>query len=363
MGIGSTLCQFGRLLDEWDSEGVTIDAVTVADETGLGSGVSQTAEVTLSLPLQSSDDDSLFDCTPQVTDEGAISLTLEADVTVPDTVDQFVDIEVTDATVHADGTVAVTVSTTVSDTDESGGGQPSDSAGQSTERWSRADESSNHETAEPEQSTCGGGDNAPSRDEQVTSTGSDRQGDSRNDDSGTSSRTGGRSRNVPPFRDPELLQEVYDAHDTFAEMAEALDMDVTGETVRRYMIDYDIHQPNSYRTSNESGPTTRSSEQSPETDHAQEAVVISDGIGLPENVSVEDLIETVNRSNTIYEVKEDLDLERTEAHEMLKELNLIDLVLGRLSNDAGREITRQDVIDRLRNVSATRQRDDAVPAT
>ncbi len=49
----------------------------------------------------------------------------------------------------------------------------------------------------------------------------------------------------PPYRDPECLAAVYDSEDTFAEMTDALGVDVTPQTVRRYMIDHDIHEPRS----------------------------------------------------------------------------------------------------------------------
>lgn len=45
------------------------------------------------------------------------------------------------------------------------------------------------------------------------------------------------------YRDPERLRTVYEEYDTFAEMTEALDVDVTPQTVRRYMIKYGIHEP------------------------------------------------------------------------------------------------------------------------
>ena len=113
------------------------------------------------------------------------------------------------------------------------------------------------------------------------------------------------------------------------------------------MIDYNIHQPNSYNQSD--GPTASDDEFGDE-----EAIVLSDGIGLPDSVSVEELIETVNQSNTIHEVKEDLDMERKEAHGMLKELNLVSVVMGRLANDAGREMQREDIVEHLREVSQQR---------
>ncbi|NHN46546.1 hypothetical protein G9464_02900 [Halostella sp. JP-L12] len=50
---------------------------------------------------------------------------------------------------------------------------------------------------------------------------------------------------LPPYRDPDRLQEVYELYSSFAEMTDALDVDVTPQTVRRYMIKYDIHEPSS----------------------------------------------------------------------------------------------------------------------
>lgn len=49
---------------------------------------------------------------------------------------------------------------------------------------------------------------------------------------------------VPAYKDPEALQAVYEQYDSFPEMTEALGVDVTSETVRRHMIEYDIHNPN-----------------------------------------------------------------------------------------------------------------------
>jgi hypothetical protein len=49
----------------------------------------------------------------------------------------------------------------------------------------------------------------------------------------------------PPHHDPERLREVYEAHDTFAEMTDALGVDVTAQTVRHHMIKHGIHEPRS----------------------------------------------------------------------------------------------------------------------
>jgi len=290
MGIDSTFRRLGRFLDEWDRGETTVHTVTVTDCADAGADEGVTAEVEVSVPLATPEDGSEGAvCTPEIGPDGTLTLNLETDVPVPASSDGAVDIEPVDASFGSDGAVTVTCSGTVAVGD----------AGET----------------------------------RTTSRGVGLE---------TESTDGGVDDDRPPFKNPELLQEVYDAHDTFAEMAEALDMDVTGETVRRYMIDYNIHQPDSY-SSNEATAAD-----------GGEAVVLSDGIGLPDNVSVEALIETVNRSNTIHEVKEDLDMERKEAHEMLKELNLVSVVMGRLANDAGREMQREDIVEHLREVSQQR---------
>ncbi|MEZ3163900.1 hypothetical protein ABNG03_03435 [Halorubrum sp. RMP-47] len=50
---------------------------------------------------------------------------------------------------------------------------------------------------------------------------------------------------LPPYRDPDRLAAVYDPDATFAEMTDALGVDVTPQTVRRYMIEHDVHEPTS----------------------------------------------------------------------------------------------------------------------
>lgn len=205
-----------------------------------------------------------------------------------------------------------------------------------------------------------------------------------NDGRATSDRTGsgdgrepvghqpvGRDRSVPPFRDPELLAAVYDAHETFAEMATALDMDVTAETVRRYMIDAGVHQPASYdtggtdsdddvsdagesATDSDRGGSTEEGDPPDSTDIDESPVVLADGIGLPNDITVETLVETVKRSNTVHEVERAVGVDHDDALELLRELNLLDLVVGRLATEAERDISRAEVVERLREASTTR---------
>jgi len=192
------------------------------------------------------------------------------------------------------------------------------------------------------------------------------------------SRIPWRDQGVPPFRDPELLAEVYDSCDTFAEMTDALGMDVTAETVRRYMIDHGIHEPDSYDTGGDDPGDGDDPVEADDDDSADvgddaptgadedadredgvgsvagpEPIVVADGIGLPEDVTVETFIETVRRSNTIREVRRDVGVEREDALELLRELNLLDLVVGRMAVEGERDISREEIVGRLREASAT----------
>jgi len=52
---------------------------------------------------------------------------------------------------------------------------------------------------------------------------------------------------VPAYKNPDALQAVYEKYSSFPEMTDALGVDVTSETVRRHMIEYDIHDPDDTR--------------------------------------------------------------------------------------------------------------------
>ena len=69
-------------------------------------------------------------------------------------------------------------------------------------------------------------------------------------------------RTVPAYKDPDKLKYVYDKYSSFPEMTDALGVDVTSETVRRHMVEYDIHDPDdtkpeSYIDTNQSKKTDK----------------------------------------------------------------------------------------------------------
>lgn len=304
MSIDSTLCQLGRFLDEWAQEEASVRSVTVSEDESVSGET--LAEVTLDLPVVGSEAGGSVGCTPSVTPDGDLALTLETGLPVGNTETHEAEVEPVDAEFRPDGTV--TVSLTVSGIDK--------------------------QSERPAVSSGGVSRREPTEDEP------------------TGASATSETQKIPPFRDPDRLQEVYETHETFAEMAESLDMDVTGETVRRYMIDNDIHQPDSYE-STETAESPATADSSGTADQPEMPVRL-DGVGLPDGVTTEELIETVSDANTIYEVEEELGMERMEAHSMLKDLNMVDLVLGRLSNDTSRDTTREDVVERLQDISQAR---------
>jgi len=307
MGVGSELQELGRYLDDCERRGEAVESLDLAEVTGVDD---QQLRANLELTVSVDDHaDGTRLCDPRVGPDGTVRFALDSTACLPLRTDHDVGVEPVDAVLDAGGMVTVTLAATVPDaSDQQTGG--------SSEESGAFDDATGAEYDEP------------ARDEFDDS--ADVDGTTRPGTDGPSS-----DRGVPPFKNPELLADVYESCDTFAAMAEELPMDVTGETVRRYMIEHDIHEPDTYQTGSAGQP-----------------IALSDGIGLPEDVTVETLIETVKNSSTIYEVKQDIDIEREDALEMLQELNLLNLVVGRLGSEREREITREDVVDCLREASA-----------
>jgi len=180
------------------------------------------------------------------------------------------------------------------------------------------------------------------------------------------------SDSVPAYKDPEALRAAYDACDTFPEMTEALDADVTSETVRRYMVEYDIHDPTD--TTPQAGGLTLSdvqadseadtdatppAEPDPSDDRAgddgqpeepdglgarsvaellaeadsqdSDDNLVADGLGISQDLTVAELAQTVTQSTSLHEATQRLGLSQTHARRLLSELDLLDLVTHRLA--------------------------------
>jgi hypothetical protein len=417
MTVGSALREFGGFLDEIErAEPVRRVRLTGPTRSDADGTTSLTAEVELALSTARSngsvashaDAGHLSLATTTVDSNGRLRLSLEsADSFLPATTDRIT-VDPGSVTVADDGSLVVVLTVSVRTDDAPVASQAGTADGVASERTDGGDVVRQNPAESPREE-CADAQDAP---ESVR-----------------------RDRDVPPFRDHELLEAVYESCETFAEMVDELGMDVSAETVRRYMIDAGIHEPNSYDTdaddadaddtdtdasaddadvgsdvdaevdgdtdtvaSSDTAPgtvdPTTSGAIGPRSDAATDQgtvlepagatdraggpdggptrtrgaaegdgdgeaetpaspVVLTDGIGLPNDVTVERLIETVKRSGTVYEVTRDIGVERDDAIDILRELNLLDLVVGRLATEAERDISRGEVIERLREASAT----------
>lgn len=195
----------------------------------------------------------------------------------------------------------------------------------------------------------------------------------------------------PAYKDPERLRQVYEAHDTFPEMTEALGVDVTPKTVRNYMVEHGIHDPeinkrNGESASSDADEAATAAAGAAEEDGVEgteaadacartgapdaggtpadgngssggladaepvgEEVVRSDGLGFPAGVTMQDLKRSVRSASTLYDVRRELGVDHEQARTLLKELNLLDLVYGRLVDEPGGEVSMDEIDERIRS--------------
>ncbi|WP_255197562.1 hypothetical protein [Halorarius litoreus] len=165
------------------------------------------------------------------------------------------------------------------------------------------------------------------------------------------------SDDVPYYKNYDLLAAVYEEHDTFAEMTEALGVDVTPATVREHMVKHGIH-PTASDTEDEAGPDSRDDTDADPHDDAdldasdddsRSVTIEADGYGLPERVTVESLAHAVQSSRTLYEVQTTLGLDRSTTRSLLTDFDLLDLVVSRLAADHSTEL--EEVVDRIHAAS------------
>jgi hypothetical protein len=385
MGTGSALRELARFLDDCERSGAVESVVLAdcADPTGAGE---LTATLDVALSIGSPDDEptgteAISLRTAGVDADGRLRFSFESTGSIVPTADHDVEVEPTDASIEPDGTVTVSLSASVTDDgpaapDSAGSGSTDGAdavaadrstdggvvpAGDASDDGAIADEHTGATAVEDAPREAGASGSAVAGSDESTAAKNDESTAAKNDEP-TPATVPWRDRGVPPFRDPDLLADVYDSCDTFAEMTDALGMDVSPETVRRYMIDHGIHEPDSYDTGSEGSspgvegqpePTAGDGEPEPEPGSGSGSpVVLADGIGLPDDVTVERLIGTVESSNTVYEVGRDVGVDREDALDMLRELDLLDLVVGRLATEAERDISREEIVERLRRTAA-----------
>ena len=193
-------------------------------------------------------------------------------------------------------------------------------------------------------------------------------------------RVHGGDDDRPAHRDTDALREVYARHDTFAEMTEALGVDVTPQAVRQQMIRRGIHDPDSTtdaRSTTDETPTTDDDHEDADTDGEREvddeqrsdpdpdapastaqaldaAFEDLDGegfgtdLGVDVDVDPRKLAVAVEGSSTLYEVQRELGLGSEETQDVLSAFDLLDLVMGRVATREDREERKAEIPERIR---------------
>ena len=360
MSLGGTFGLLGQLFDHWEEEHWTISHVGLAD--GVASVEEVRTQVELRAPVYTLIDRESerrsAEASVSIDDNGGLAYTVRTPLVPNDVLPRGTRVDTKDVELTDDGSFVVSLIVSISaDADFASGADTFDRGSSDAASESASDERTRSSNGSAVRANRGVIDEHSTTAENEIGTSTD--------------KTVERYRpEVPAYEDTEYLSDVYDAFDTFAEMAAEVDMDVTDETIRRYMIDAGVHEPTQYNTGSGSadsdatpsvvdgesegsgvhesttgGSTTSRGEETP--------VVATDGIGLPEGLSVDEFVEIVRNSRTLYEVQREMGVERTTARELLMEYNLLDFVMGQLALESELYVTRAEVIDRIReSVSA-----------
>ncbi|MEF8838580.1 MAG: hypothetical protein V5A24_07010 [Haloarculaceae archaeon] len=300
-----------------------------------------------------------------------------------------------EATVTADGEIVLSIDLLVEPPDARGGlpdapsGQDS---GSNRGEVSSTTRSGGGTSVEVAGETRDGGA-AGASDDAAPPAGDGQKSDER--DASPDSLAAARDASIPPFEDVAYLRRLYERCDTFAEMSQRIEMDVSAETVRRYMTDAGVHQPECYGDAetetakadekDERGPETalangKGAEGHPATgggvpsgapaaDAGASATVdseagtegtgdlppdehlVADGLGLPADLDLRDVVDAVVEARCLYDVTRSLDLDQERTRDLLVQLNLLDLVSHRLSAVQEEETSFEDVAARIRQCS------------
>lgn len=161
----------------------------------------------------------------------------------------------------------------------------------------------------------------------------------------------------PAYRDPDRLAAVYESEDTFPEMRDALDADVSAQTVRRHMIRHGIHDPDDPAPAHSDAadgedleaPSADGSVEGTEDDRAVVDLVDVD-LSIPADLDLGTLRQCVEAADTLYDVQQRFGIDRETARELLAAFDLLELVHGRVATKRERDRLK-DEIDR--RISAT----------
>lgn len=190
------------------------------------------------------------------------------------------------------------------------------------------------------------------------------------DDGTDADRQPSNDSEPPRDEDPEALRTVYEECDSFRKMRDALGSDVTPETIRRRMVSYGIHTvpsddedestepkgtPSNDSNADESDGTSPSlsdvlsEDTTPIKQDAKEPVLPDGGNAI--DLSINELVDVVQSSNTIYQAHQRLELDQDQTRRLLKKLDLINLVTGRIATLEDRSVTREEIEGRIRTAA------------
>ncbi|GGK72988.1 hypothetical protein [Haloarcula sebkhae] len=364
MGIHTAFTALAEVIDAYESRGRSIKTVEASPADTGDAVLDVTVAMPVSLRSGGGADEGLTPETARLTGSGDLEVTFSPSATeLQSTAGAALSIGDASATVTDDG-LLLTVQLTIDAT-----GAPDEAAsvdcGPSLTAADIAD-------SEPVSEGGDGSQENPQSDGAATQS-------RRGNDSGSDPFAAVRDDSVPPYEDTDYLQALYDECDNFREIAEQIQMDVSSETVRRYMIEADIHVPNTYDTSSddeeepstESGASDEDTNQSGAMDEGEQVTVaepvsaesatsveesvgelpdeqlVTDGIGLPAAVQLQDVADAVVESDTVYEVQRRLSLDRGQTRDLLEELNLLDLVLCRLADEPDHAVSYGTVASRI----------------
>jgi len=372
MGLQASFGVISRIVEQYESGGRSVKQLEATVDDG-GDLFHVVLDVPVSLCAASGDGaaPSLTPETATLTDGGGLAVEFAGSdlAALPDAVREAVSASEQAVRVE-DGSVVLTVELTI---DPSGAETARTETAASTSDGAAGDRSGragNREAGTATGRTESDTDDMTESDADDVAGSDPRDGAGSDTDDGVESLTDGggdapaavRDESVPPYDDVPYLRRLYETHDTFTAMSEAIEMDVSSETVRRYMIEAGVHDPSSYDIvddgDEEDGSGVDSAPQPPETaDDPMEDVpdeqLVTDGIGLPEGIRIEDVADAVVDSMTVYEVSRKLGLERHRTKELLKQLNLIDLAMRRVDADPERAVSYEEVADRIRQCAPT----------
>jgi hypothetical protein len=400
MSLSDEYRQLATLIDALESQGIAVREATPVDGHGRDSAPDRFAvQLKLELPESSSVDRLVVDSDP-ASDERERPTARGATTSREDAVDGRAsgsggDTEDTGTTTDDAGTAATEPSTDdVESTDTAGSDE--------------VDDAPDHD---PDDEVDDAPDRDPDADDVVVCThpGCDRTFESERGMKIHRTKGHSLSELIEPdaqgavHQNPEALAEVYEKYDTFAEMTDALGVDVGAQAVRKQMIRHGIHEPegpgpsttppidvddndpadavtngsidgtveSTNGTAERTNGTTDS--QAVDTDEASESPDESDADGtgdaaddgddpeqvaerlpeldLPGGLTATELKSAVETANTLYDVQRQLDLDGETTRGLLAEYDLLELVSGRAASVRDREEMKSEIHERIRRTA------------